>query len=1194
MIASMIGGTIVSIVQNYISDISAGVSKGIIKKFKQRFFLGRLEREIQAFCSENESLYIDSESFRIFITYNKPFERVMENELSLGESISIDQLSDKLVIEAKDVAQKAGYILSVNDRRVLKNLLKLISKEVASYYRDVLDDGQKYVVSQNARNTKKLQNDIKNIGDGNNQRIESLEKQLKDATSISAYKAEPIAELICKKMWIGEFDEVETICQLVSAKSEDLELAICVLKAEMLENRHDIDELKRLISHIDSNTIRNIVIRNVIPLIYFRESKFDGMVNLTDSEYLKAIMAALDNGDYSYLFSMETSVDKGVEVRKYTLNKSVLNVERWLVNQVFAIYMYNLKHVNIASLMENTIDPQLSWFSALITYDKRVDQLSYEGPNNETKKELDELKQLLGKKEKIYAKLSDDLEAVYYALIIKIALICEKSKNDVIKIIPAKLHGIRPVKDFMIAWRIKSGNVSFEELFEYCNAVGEYWLLSNYFIERHRDEDIINLINSHNDLLTKSETIFFIYVEVLAHLDRIEEAETKLLEYKSAYSKYFEFWDIYLDIDDSVKDDFLELCKENKIIYMTGRSGCVLVKRLICFEEFELAELYNNQIQLQRTNEKISRKNKAFILNGKNKQIDALECFKLAFDDFPNDLSIVNAILSISIRLKRRIDIKYIRVAEESKRCELLVLASKAYATNGDYSEARRCNMKALFLSDDCRNPAFNLYLGLGLHDRQNNTSVITCVEKNTSVVLQGETRTQIYCVHGDMELPKSPCIWHGDIHLYISDAAKVGIYGKHLGDIVVLDGMNYTIKSIEPLDVYISRICFESIVKNGSAKAITAPVKNGQMDYEVFTNQMKEFVPDSSESIDWIKQYNNFEDVALPLYMIKKNYNGTYTQFVKSIIEEPQSCVREMLNNKRPKNDRFIITFTSMILLKSIGIENDYLAEHNVYVTESAVLQIEEDTSEMIARYASDKVASMGFHNGKPYIIDTDDNTKDKWIKESGSLRDYVKGIPNIVCKRDWNSTGFSQLKMTEILGTPDYDAISIGINDSYTVIGTESMITALGMNDDINVDVVSITNWLISTQIDVVRLIDLVKRLVSKGCIYSLTEQMVIYINNVVARLQDKEKSEVLTEWDLLFEAYDSADKTYRAYGIEALRATYVSIIGKIDTPDQNPVVQIFTKRLLDLLRIKLTARFNENGKLELVCYQIPDDSQ
>lgn len=65
-------------------------------------------------------------------------------------------------------------------------------------------------------------------------------------------------------------------------------------------------------------------------------------------------------------------------------------------------------------------------------------------------------------------------------------------------------------------------------------------------------------------------------------------------------------------------------------------------------------------------------------------------------------------------------------------------------------------------------------------------------------------------------------------------------------------------------------------MVKNGSAKAITAPSVDGQIDVESFISQMKTFMPDDSERIDWLQQYNNFEDVALPLYMIKKPYKAS------------------------------------------------------------------------------------------------------------------------------------------------------------------------------------------------------------------------------------------------------------------------------------------------------------------------------
>ncbi len=123
----LIVGTVISCVQNFIYDISIGACKGFIKKYKQKRFCKRVENEIQIFCKKNESLYIDSDSFQNFITYHKPFDRVMENALSLGDAVDIDQLSNDIVAEAEETAKTGGQVLSIDDRRVFKDLLTLVS-----------------------------------------------------------------------------------------------------------------------------------------------------------------------------------------------------------------------------------------------------------------------------------------------------------------------------------------------------------------------------------------------------------------------------------------------------------------------------------------------------------------------------------------------------------------------------------------------------------------------------------------------------------------------------------------------------------------------------------------------------------------------------------------------------------------------------------------------------------------------------------------------------------------------------------------------------------------------------------------------------------------------------------------------------------------------------------------------------------
>ena len=228
-------------------------------------------------------------------------------------------------------------------------------------------------------------------------------------------------------MWLGEFEEVKILNQILEGKSDDVELAINILNYVFFETDRDIKKVKEWLEHIKNPRIRNTIIRNIIPLMYFRKEKFNGLEMYTDAEYIKAIMSSLNNEEYSFLFTAVKEEDQqGVETHKLILNKKVLDAESWLVNQLVSIYLYNLQNINCASLMADLSDPKSSWLSMLLQYSKRIDTLVYEGVNDKTIKEIVNIKSLLEDKSKIYNELSDDLKALYYSLLVKSALIVMK------------------------------------------------------------------------------------------------------------------------------------------------------------------------------------------------------------------------------------------------------------------------------------------------------------------------------------------------------------------------------------------------------------------------------------------------------------------------------------------------------------------------------------------------------------------------------------------------------------------------------------------------------------------------------------------------------------------------------------------------------------------------------------------------
>lgn len=1196
---SFIVGQIISVIENFLYDATTDACKWFWQRRKRNNFLREIKLDITNFCRKYETTYIGSSAFENFLSYNKPLDRIMQNAIALENSQPIDILTVKLIDEAQAITEKSGRKLLIDDRRAVEELCRLVYQRINHFYHNILTPAQQFIVSTNSKNTAKLQESIEKVRKGNHDDLEKIKRELLASNHLSDYRAEPIAELICKKMWLGSFKEIEDLLPLVMTKSNDIEITVELMKGEMFHANTTIIKRNQLLSNISNPIIRNSVIRNIIPLLFFRNEKLDNLDEFVSSEILKDIIISLEEEEYSVIFTENINNKDGIEVHILTINKQYEAEEEWLVKQILAIYLYKMKQPNSAKIIETIVDPDSSWFASLILFDQKVDILQYEGFEGENKSKIADIQSDLISKKDIYDFLADDYRAIYYSLLLKAAF-CLQSEDvsQTIELIPRELYGIKSVKDFLFMARISDRTANFDEVNEYCRANGEYWLMINFLSQLGSRKDVVEVLLSHQELLESASAIFFMLVEGLVYLKRDEEAITYLIKYREKYDKFFDYWNIYLSVDSSEKGHhgFLDCCNDNNIKFFNKQSEYVIVERLLSLNEFELAEKYTKRLEIQQGELPIIKRYKAFVLYGKNKNIEALELFKSIFDDYANDSKVINAIISISLSMKRKIDDKYINAANSIKTPRMYLLASAAYASNGNFIDARRNNLRAILASDNVNNPAFMQYLTLDFNYGENAGREITCVENDTSVTLKeiNSKEMQIYCIYNDKVLIESPYIWHGDKHIYVEDAAELGIYRKAVGDMVEIAGINYLIEKIVPLDYYFSRITFESIVKNGSAKTIQLPSIGGQLDVEAFVEQLKEFTPDQKDQIDWLEQYNNFEDVPLPLFMYKRFYNVTYTQFIETVLEEKKLCIREIVINESVKPKRYILSLASLIILKKIGVPSNLIKETNTFIAESTQLQIHEDVSEMISEYAKNNVSSMGIYDGKPYLFEADSELKNKWIKEAGEIKKYVDNIPTVLNTHDLGGIFFDQLEAVEMFGIPDYDTISISLNEDYAVVTTEAMMSSLKENQDVKMDAINLTQWLINANISCVDLVKYVHEMTKLGCVISITDNLVLYLIRKIKEIDEENTIQLYEAWDALLEEYDEMSATYKFYAVQLLTELYARIHDKVDDPAFCPIIQILVRHLSSLHNIRYRVGINSNGELEIVRYQTLSDEE
>ncbi|MCI7018985.1 MAG: hypothetical protein SPI09_06045 [Candidatus Limivicinus sp.] len=106
---------------------------------------------------------------------------------------------------------------------------------------------------------------------------------------------------------------------------------------------------------------------------------------------------------------------------------------------------------------------------------------------------------------------------------------------------------------------------------------------------------------------------------------------------------------------------------------------------------------------------------------------------------------------------------------------------------------------------------------------------------------------------------------------MYKETSIQLGIFRKKEKDSVIIEGEEYVIEQLLPLDVFFFRICMNKLLEKGDMKLLTIPVdENGDTNRNEFLNSLKELIGDDKDS-DWIKDYIDLSSVPAPFYMYKR-----------------------------------------------------------------------------------------------------------------------------------------------------------------------------------------------------------------------------------------------------------------------------------------------------------------------------------
>ena len=1189
----MIAELLMATLENFIYDITSSSMKNWLDKHRQKKFLKSIRKDIAEFCSRNQCLYLDSGAFEYFIRNTRFVERVIERAVSTKLNSSDKEFIKIEIKKAREIASNERISFSNNEERIVKDLYYVVDRKVGDYYRSKLSTEQRHIVAVCLESIVDLRKSVDEFKEKSLSNQDEIFNILKKENRLSDAKAEIIANLFFAELCNGRFQEFDDLAQVVKDKSDDLRIYYeCLSQIICAEN---CTESINRIAEIRNIQVRDNAIRIAIPILLFRNESFEAFLEFVSAGSLKEIVTCLVNKEIEAVLIESITFEGGLEIHNFTINKKLSLEEEWLMKQIAVFLLYDKKIRNIYSAMEEVEKGNRTWLSEILVADRKMEKCFSGYASDDSIAGMQELQDSLKSQNALYDHLCGRMRAFYYSVLVKIYLLMNRLE-DAEKIIPEEIKGYRPLSDYVLAIKSEKKEVGIEEIYNYSVKNDTYWLINNYFFARRNEAELISFCKDHEEVFENDRHLFFMYIRALKVTGQKEELVAILNQYAERLKYTYEYWNELLEIEHSeqVHRDFLDACREGKMTGMFVSSEHLIIERLLSCGEYEIAEIYLKKYE--KTGEKDYRTNKykAIIQQRKKNEVEAIKWYKAAFAENQKDVYVIDSLITLSLINKRTVDKRVIDAAKKADTSRLHMLVAAVYLSEGNATEAKNENIRSILMSEENYNPAFGQFLTIATRFESNDVIKINGIEGGTAAYCKNIDGKQCWlCVYKDNILPTSPHSWNNDYHVYIDDAAGLGFLRKHKGDHVVIEEVDFEVMDIIPIDAYFFRICTTKMTQKGLAKEILIPSKDGKMDISAFTEWIVQNTPDERNAIDWLKQYNNVRDVPMPLFVYKRFTRLSYLQFVDMILSSEDIFVREILQQSK-QADKYIISFSALIALFKAGVPAESIVKAGGSIMESTLIQVESDVSEIIKEYDRETVASLGVVDRRVFINQVDDTGKDFWLKEAGLLKKYCEAIPTVNSENDLAGPFFGEFDSKELLGICDYDAISFVMqNNEYSLVTIEAMLYSMSFNEDVQLKVTSISDWLINRGFSAVDLLVFIKKLMDLGCLMSVTKDVISYLSKTVNDGDESIRERIYTDWNKLLSSIDNYPENHKMVAIQALSEVFILFVNEALSIDSG-IRHILLNNILLLKKQKIEAFVDENGYLSFAVVNINPDEQ
>lgn len=392
---------------------------------------------------------------------------------------------------------------------------------------------------------------------------------------------------------------------------------------------------------------------------------------------------------------------------------------------------------------------------------------------------------------------------------------------------------------------------------------------------------------------------------------------------------------------------------------------------------------------------------KAHIAVQNGELTQAVELFEELFEIVPNIGTAYNLIATkIQSRKLNNLD-KYINYITQTEDSGALMIGALGLDAIDQPEQARNLAYKAMCLmGDKIEEPIYRQYLGLYFEQIQKVNTQQEVIEfdrvKKDSVVelISFEGNTRFVCINSTNDFIKEEGLLALGCEQYSSETnLNNRLLNLKIGDHIELEDIKYSVKSILNKHVHAFRYCLNRYTTTFPASEFVKAVSVSEEDP---VSQLLPTLVEQKERNEFLlEQYNSLEGIGAPSTVFCRDYSR-YHEVIKSLLfMENQAFYSGEVNSWDTTNGRVILSFTSIVFLKHIGLLDRVIEEkRNIYTTQKTLNKIREIFTE-VCEYGENTHGTMSVDTeGGLRIFTEDDESKEETIK---FWRGIVLALENI-----------------------------------------------------------------------------------------------------------------------------------------------------------------------------------------------------